>query len=76
MADVQAGRLDLAARAGGTNRTDLVAARRRLTAGEHRSVVASRADDLVHRLDAIRAMGSLQGQGQPAPRDVYAPDAG
>ena len=76
MADVQSGRLDLAARAGGTNRTDLVAARRRLTAGEHRSVVASRADDLVHRLDAIRAMGSLQGQGQPAPRDVYAPDAG
>jgi primosomal protein N' (replication factor Y) len=52
---VQSGRLDLAARAGGTNRTDLVAARRRLTAGEHRSVVVSRADDLVHRLDAIRA---------------------
>jgi hypothetical protein len=74
MADLQAGRLDLATRAGRTNRTDLVAARRRLTAGEHRSVVSARADDLVRRLDAIRAMGTLQGQ--PLPRDVYAPDAG
>lgn len=74
MADVQAGRLVLASRAGGSNRTDLVAARRRLTAAEHRSVVAARADDLVHRLDAIRTLGSLQGEGRPI--EVFTPEAG
>jgi hypothetical protein len=74
MADLQAGRLDLASRAGGTNRTDLVAARRRLTAAEHRAVVATRADDLVHRLDAIRTLGSLHGEGRPI--EVFTPDAG
>jgi hypothetical protein len=77
LADHQAGRLDLAAELGDevvVDDAERAEIRRTQEAAHHRRRVTQSAEDLLHRLFAIRAMGALDGA--PRPLEDFVPRVG